>query len=238
MKHAIVIIGGYQSLWPQYRGLARALTDVTGRPVVCVPTMPWDWWSAIRRQSATHIMQKVERTVNRVRGNHASGRVTLVAHSAGGLIARLFLADQPAWGRHYAGLECVDALITLGTPHCCSRRPAETEQPGTLWFLVDLANRLVPGATYADRVRYRAVAGSLIQGRADGSPSERRAYLCYQFFGPQAGETWGDGAVPIECARLQGAENLVLADVSHSQKYGRRWYGGSKEIVLRWWPQE
>ena len=37
--------------------------------------------------------------------------------------------------------------------------------------------------------------------------------------------------------RLDGAETLVLDGVTHSRRYGRDWYGGSREIVRRWWPQ-
>ena len=50
MKQAIVIVGGYNSLWPVYLEPARSLEDVSGLPAVGVPLMPWHWWSAMQRE--------------------------------------------------------------------------------------------------------------------------------------------------------------------------------------------
>ena len=46
------------------------------------------------------------------------------------------------------------------------------------------------------------------------------------------------GVVPVDCARLPGAQDLVLGGVAHSRKIGRDWYGGSKAIMRRWWPAD
>jgi pimeloyl-ACP methyl ester carboxylesterase len=229
MNKAIIVIGGYNSFWPSYLKMARDLEDLSGLQVISVPLAPWDWWRAERAKNAANILQKLEETVVWARRKFQAGQFILVGHSAGGLIARLYLCDQPVWGTIYAGLEHVATVITLGSPHC-SDRGSETG-----WFLADEANRLAPGAAYARRVSYQPVAGRAIQGHPEGEYRARRAFRSYQFFGGQ-GDIWGDGTIPVHCATLDGVEALVLDGITHSRKYGAQWYGGSRTIIRRWWP--
>jgi pimeloyl-ACP methyl ester carboxylesterase len=229
MNQAVIVIGGHNSLWPAYLQMARDLEDLTGLPAIGVPLMPWHWWQAGRIEDATVVVQKLEETVVWARRRFEADRFILVGHSAGGLIARLYLHDGPVWGRTYAGVEHVTAVCTLGSPHCSNRRG------GTGWYLTDRANALVPGTPYAGRVYYHALAGHCIQGRNQGTYRERRAFRIYQILSGQ-GNAWGDGMVPVDCALLEGAERLVLEGVEHSRKVGRNWYGGSKAIIRRWWP--
>jgi pimeloyl-ACP methyl ester carboxylesterase len=229
MKQAIIVIGGYNSLWPIYLRMARDLERLAGLPAVGVPLMPWDWWAAHRAKDATVVLQKLEGTGAWARRRLQAERLILVGHSAGGVIGRLYLSEQPVWARVYNGVRYVDALITLGSPHCTARGDK------TGWYLSDQANRLVPGAFYADRMAYYAVVGRYTQGRLGGTLLQRRAYRSYAFFGAQSA-AWGDGIVPLDCARLDGAEQVILDGVGHSRKTGPRWYGGSPAIVRRWWP--
>jgi len=231
MSRALIIIGGYNSIWPVYLKLARDLEDLSGLRAVGVPLMPWDWWQANRAQDASNLLAKVAETVAWARRRFRAEQFILVGHSAGGLLGRLYLSDQPLGGQIYAGLEHVAALITLGSPHASARG----EHSG--WFLTDQANRLAPGAAYAECVRYLSVAGRFMRGRQDGSYRERRAFRAYQFFDGRGG-VWGDGAVPVETASLEGAETIVLEGVAHSRKFGPHWYGGSKAVARRWWPPE
>lgn len=231
MNRAIVIIGGYNSIWPNYLKAARVLEDLSGIPAVGVPLMPWHWWAAGGENNATNILQKLEETITWARNRFQAERFILVGHSAGGVIGRLYLHDAPVWGHVYAGVDHVEALITLGSPHCNGRQ----EKSG--WFVVDTANQLVPGTPYADHVRYRAVIGKYIQGRRPGSLKEMRASRMYQIVGGQ-GDAWGDGMVPMHSAQLDGAETLILEGVAHSAKIDRRWYGGSERIIRRWWTED
>jgi pimeloyl-ACP methyl ester carboxylesterase len=228
MKQAIVIIGGYNSLWPVYLRVARYLEDVSGLQAVGVPLMPWHWWAADRAGEAGNILGKVQETVTWARRRFGADRFVLVGHSAGGLIARLYLCRQAVWGRVYAGVEFVDRVITLGSPHCGDRG----SEMG--WYLADEANRLAPGTAYAGEVEYLAVAGRSVLGRKYGSRAERRAYRAYRYMTGQ-GNTWGDGIVPVHSARLDGAGRLTLPGIAHSLKVDRNWYGGSKAIVGGWW---
>jgi len=231
MKQAIIVIGGYNSIWPAYLRMARDLEDLTGLQAVGVPLMPWDWWGAGRVKDAANILRKLQETVTWARRKFGAERFILVGHSAGGVIARLYLSERPVWGQAYSGVEHVTAVITLGSPHC-SHRGSDTG-----WFLTDTANRLAPGTPCAGQVRYRAVVGQHIQGREQGSYRERRAFRSYRFFNGR-GDIWGDGVVPIQCAKLHGAETPVLEGVAHSRKVSPDWYGGSKANIYRWWPDE
>jgi pimeloyl-ACP methyl ester carboxylesterase len=235
MEQAIIVIGGYNSLWPAYLRMARDLEDLSRLPAVGVPLMPWHWQSATRKGDATNVLEKLAETTLWARRRFKADRFILVGHSAGGLIARLYLSDRPVWGQLYSGLDHVTTLVTLGSPHCSAGRPGWNEGTSTNWFLVDTPNRVVPGAAYADRVRYRAVAGRCIQGRPYGSWREQRAFQMYRGFNGHDGSVWGDGIVPIDCAHLSGAEALVLDGVAHSARSSRAWYGGSKAIIRRWW---
>jgi len=230
MKRAIVIIGGYNSLWTGYLGMARHLEDVSGLPSVGVPLTPWDWFLLGRRQDATHMLNKVRDTFHWAQRRLDADRLVLVGHSAGGVLGRLYLHREPVWGETYAGADHVDMLITLGSPHCPDRGTR------TGWHLTEAANKLVPGTPYAGTVRYRAVIGRSVRGHPLGDRAQRRAFSAYKYFSPWVDE-WGDGVVPLSSAHLDGAETIVLQGVSHSRKYGRDWYGASREIVQRWWPE-
>lgn len=231
MQQALVIVGGYNSLWPAYLRMARDLEDISGLPAVGVPLMPWHWWASRRNEDATNILKKLEETVRWALRKFEADRLVLVGHSAGGVIARLYLHEGPVWGHVYAGTKHVSTLSTLGSPHCSD------QGSDTGWFLTDEANRLVPGTYYASQVHYRVVAGRYMQGRRVGSQRERHAHRTYEFFAGQ-GDIWGDGLVPLSCASLDSAETVILNGVAHSRKFGRDWYGGSKAIIRRWWTTE
>jgi len=228
MKQAIIIIGGYNSLWPSYLKMARDLEDLSGLQAMGVPLMPWHWWVANRDNSASNILQKLQETVRWARRKFQASQFILVGHSAGGVIGRLYLHDGPVWGHTYSGVDVVHTLITLGSPHCSDRGA------NTGWVLTDEANRLVPGTPYAGRVRYSAVIGRYLQGSEEGNYKERRAFRAYRFFAGQ-GDVWGDGLVPIQSAHLDGAETHLLEGVAHSSKIHPNWYAGSKTIAQTWW---
>ena len=231
MKQAVIVIGGYNSLWPAYLRMARDLEDATGLRVTAVPLMPWHWWKAGRTQDGTNILTKLRETVLWARRRFQAERFILVGHSAGGVIGRLYLCERQVWGQVYAGVDHVEAIITLGSPHCADRGSE------TGWFLSDEANRLTPGTAYAGTVTYHTVAGKYLRGSLRGNYRERRAFRAYRFFVGR-GDAWGDGIVPVSSAELPGAEAQVLDDVAHSRKLGPNWYGGSRRTITRWWPPE
>jgi pimeloyl-ACP methyl ester carboxylesterase len=231
MKPTLIIIGGYNSFWPAYLRMARDLEDVTGLRAVGVPLMPWHWWAARQSRNATNILTKLHETVVWAHRRHGAGRFVLVGHSAGGIIGRLYLCEQPVWGQVYAGVEDVAAIITLGSPHCVEQGSS------TGWFLTDKANELAPGTPHKDSLTYRTVVGRYLRGSSTGNYRQRRAFRAYRFFSGQ-GDVWGDGVVPIASAGLSGIPSVVLEGVVHSRRLGRKWYGASKETISGWWPPE
>jgi len=151
-----------------------------------------------------------------------TGKVTLIGHSSGGVMLRLFLGDQPFAGRRYNGVALADRLFCLGSPHTALRATA----------LRQLVDRRYPGACFADAVAYVSVAGDL--ALEDGSATARRlAPGSYRAIsGSEA--VAGDGLVPVGSACLQGSQQLVLPGVAHGGAFGPRWYG-TPEVVAQWW---
>jgi pimeloyl-ACP methyl ester carboxylesterase len=213
--------------WPiQYRGLARVLAEVSDSEVSVVPISPLDWVLG-RIRGYGQLVFEVASTVDKALLESATNRAVLVGHSAGGILARVYVGgDPPYGGRRYSGHRRVSHLITLGTPHNAPSR-------GSLTHLAE-ASELFPGALHED-IRYLCVAGAA----ADGS-SSRRVRKRYERF-VDDGRVKGDGEVPVECALLPGGERLVLGDLYHARFRGGlhgRWYGSDRETIGRWWPEE
>ena len=221
----IVIVGGYVTLPVNYRGLKRALEEISGSEVYVVPITPLDWVLG-RFRGYGQLVFEVASVVDKALLESESDRAVLVGHSAGGILARTYIGGEPPYGgRRYSGHRRVSHLITLGAPH---NVPAE----GRLASIAE-AGELFPGALH-ENIRYLSVAGAAVDG--DHSPAARRRYE--RFTGD--GRVKGDGLVPVESALLSGAEHLVLDDLYHGRLYGGlrgRWYGSDREVVERWWPK-
>jgi hypothetical protein len=148
--------------------------------------------------------------------------VTLIGHSSGGIMLRLFLDDAPFQGRRYDGKALADTLVMLGSPHTALKATVLRQM---------VAERL-PGSPFADRVRYVSVAGDLDLQAA--SPMARRlAPAAYRNSSGDA-EDRGDGLVPVASALLAGSTPVVLPGVAHGGAFGPSWYG-SPDVVERWW---
>ena len=187
-----------------------------------MPASRFDWlltsWSFGWRRLLDRTAEKAEALACQ----SPTGRITLIGHSSGGVMLRLFLADEPFAGRRYNGRQWADRLYTLGSPHTAVRATP----------LRQMVDRRYPGAFFADAVRYIAVAGSLGEGEGTAL-SERMAARSYQAI---AGSTAlpGDGLVPVASACLSGAEPIVLPGVAHGGAFGPRWYG-TPEVMEQWW---
>lgn len=226
----IVILGGFLSFAMLYCDMAEALERLTGQPVFLVEAQTLDWLPVIAPPGWRRLLDKVDRAVQQARQASATGQVTLIGHSAGGLLARLYLSPRPFLGRSYRGLETVADLITLGTPHYNRRKFIYGG------WLASWVDRRYPGAYFAPQVRYTAVAGKWLQGNLQGTRRERQVYLLYKdMLGD--GAIWGDGLVPVASALLQGARQITLEAVSHYAVFGAAWYG-APEVIPRWWYAE
>lgn len=211
----IVIVGGFLTSPKTYTNLARLLTKAPYNAIVeIVDIGPGDWLLGAF-DKGVRMIEKIDEAVHKI-CDETKEKVTLIGHSAGGILSRVYLADKVYRGHH--GHEKVDTLITLGTPH-----------KGKIAALV---NRKYPGAYYSPQVSYISLAGKSIKGKVRGSMREHVAYRVYR--GLQGkGDAWGDGLVPTESAKLEGAANTTLPFVTHNQYLGEHWYG-SEGALHNW----
>jgi triacylglycerol esterase/lipase EstA (alpha/beta hydrolase family) len=227
MVYPIVILPGYLAGASDYRALEQTLAAL-GASATTVPLRVRDWFPTLGGRSVAPILRQLDAIVQQVRQQTGAAKVNLVAHSAGGWLARIYLGDTP-YAIHpsdqddclWCARPYVATLVTLGTPHTSQER----------WTLKNLnfVNLTYPGAFYSD-VRYVCVAGKAIYG------DRWKSWLAFNSYKLTCGvgNCWGDGITPIVAAHLAGAENLTLAGVRHSPRNGT-WYG-TPEIVKAWVP--
>jgi pimeloyl-ACP methyl ester carboxylesterase len=222
-EQPVVIFGGFLSVPSVYWAMRDRLAEMTGQPVRIVDAWIHDWVRSTTRAGWANLLGKLERAVRQLVRQSPTGKVTLVGHSSGGVVGRLYLSDRPFLGHTYAGLECVDWLITLGSPH-------HNRHGGQMRRWVD---QQYPGAYFPPQVQYVCVAGKMVRGKGDGSIAQR---LTYRFYGrlSGAGDAWGDGLVPIASAILPGSRQVILEGVSHFGLSRVPWYG-SAEVMPRQW---
>ena len=134
--------------------------------------------------------------------------VALLAHSAGGWLARTYLLGCDAVG--------IDALVTLGSPHLPP--PPDSGAPDQTRGILTWVEAECPG-THHSTVAYTSVAGKFIKGARlgdGGAPwSARLAGAGYASVCGSA-DVWGDAIVPLPSAHLPGAVQVTLEGVYHS----------------------
>ncbi|MFL7810494.1 MAG: esterase/lipase family protein, partial [Anaerolineae bacterium] len=161
----IVVLGGFASPSTVYTGFRDLLAERSGQPVWVVPTQTRDWLPSIVPAGWALLLAKLRRSVQEALRHSTTGKVTLIGHSAGGVLARLYLAPEPFMGHVYRGREHVDRLVTLGSPHYNQQR----------WLHGGLMSRWIerryPGAFYR-QVRYTSVAGRLTRSAHTTLPDQ------------------------------------------------------------------
>lgn len=228
MPLPIVILPGYLAGAVEYRVLEETLQRL-GFPTATVPLRWQDWVPTIGGRSIAPILRVLDTTVKQMLQQYDAAKITLVGHSAGGWLSRIYLGEKPYCvhpndtdDRVWSARDRVATLVTLGTPHTSLERWTRKN--------LDFVNLSYPGAFYSD-VRYVCVAGKAVYG------DRWRSWLAFSSYKLTCGQgnTWGDGITPIEVAHLKGAENLVLDGAMHSPRGDRVWYG-SPGLLERWTP--
>ena len=218
----ILILGGFLISPHSYTPMVRRLEQLSGQPVQLVPVGKPEWLLTVFAFAWARILDRVAAAAAELAQASPTGRVTLIGHSSGGIMLRLFLDEQPFEGRCFDGKAIADTLVMLGSPHTALKATV----------LRQLVDRRLPGATFADRVRYVSVAGDL--DLADGTPTAQR--LAPTAYRNSTGDPHdrGDGLVPVRSALLAGSTPVVLEGVAHGGAFGPCWYG-TPEVVERWW---
>jgi pimeloyl-ACP methyl ester carboxylesterase len=117
---AIVIVPGYGSDASQYIALTRVLAHALGPAVVTIRVAPVRWHTWLRTIGGlpvTAVLEAIDTAVDEALAESGAERVTVVAHSAGGWISRIWLSRDAAYhGTVWGGAERAQRLICLGTP--------------------------------------------------------------------------------------------------------------------------
>jgi hypothetical protein len=218
----ILILGGFLISPETYRPMVEQLERLSGQPVRLVPVGRAEWLLTVFAFAWARILDRVAGAARQLASQSPSGRITLIGHSSGGIMLRLFLDDAPFQGRRYDGKAVASALVMLGSPHTALKATA----------LRQLVARRLPGAAFAQQVHYLSVAGDL--DLAEASPlAQRLAPTAYRNSSGDPHDR-GDGLVPVASALLEGSTPLVLPGVAHGGAFGPLWYG-SPAVVERWW---
>jgi len=176
-------------------------------------------------------LDRVDEVVQAAQEASGNEQVLLIAHSAGGWLARAALGRKEG---ALAGRVC--GLVTLGSPHKAppSEPPGDDQTRGALGYV----DTQYPGAALQSKgVEYITVAGSAVRGSgvADRGTPEREAWISYERLVGRGGVE-GDGIVAVESAHLEGATQITLPEVKHSIGTPYEWYGAD-DVIDQWLPQ-
>ena len=219
----IVILGGFLIAAEAYKPMAAWLKLQGVSDVLVVPMTRWDWLLTTRRFGWRRVLDRVDAMVKQVQHQSLSGKATLIGHSSGGVMLRLYLSNEAFEGKVYAGSERCDRLITLGSPHQAVRAtPLRT-----------MVDRRFPGC-YESGVDYVAIAGKLELCRGNASALSRIGAKASYKRAINDDGFLGDGLVPVKSALLHGARSLIQNDTAHGGLFGDIWYA-STQRVDEWW---
>lgn len=226
----ILIVGGFLTDPIRYEQFGLALGNVSASPVFVAPIGLPDWLWASLQDDFSGLLRRFAGTVKSVLRQTNAARLTIVGHSAGGILARLFMGDQPYGPQQiaYAGHRVVNQLVTVGTPHSTVRSGRQGGLNQVAWVM-----QRYPGAYWPD-VEYVTVMGTGIEGHSSGTFAARAAFASYRLFDGR-GDQVGDGIVPLSCGLLEGARHILLPDVHHGPRAFRPWYGENEAVIRRWW---
>lgn len=270
-----VILPGLGNNSGDYQSLKQTLNDKYGVSAVVAKVSRLDWlrnaaglvdpnyWRGTLqpRPVLDWYLKRIEEAVEEAKGTaNGSENVSLIGHSAGGWLARVYMEEF--------GSSDISLLLTLGTPHLPPPKGVQgviDQTRGLLYYVQDNCSK----AVYTPQLKYVCVAGRFIKGcrffgnsdtepavssvdssqivsesSVNGSTSAPnattlRARFVGQGYKQVCGEAdvWGDGVVPEVSAHLEGALNIFLDGVYHSpvgaDDASRPWYG-SPQVLEQW----
>jgi pimeloyl-ACP methyl ester carboxylesterase len=242
----VVILPGLGNAAEDYDALARSIEQrLPGAVVRTAPVARQDWlrnaagvvtpeyWLGTLnpRPTVDWYLERISTAVAEARLASQQERVTLLAHSAGGWLARVWLAQH--------GASSASCLLTLGSPLRAPPVGVAGVFDQTRGILTHVAANSPSVADLAQEgCRTVCVAGRFVRGAAALAPSTAGEWVVGQGYRQVCGEAevWGDGITPCDWALLPGAEHVVLDGVYHSPLgagEGRKWYG-SEGVIEQW----
>ncbi|CAL9755824.1 unnamed protein product [Musa acuminata subsp. burmannicoides] len=274
----VVILPGLGNNTGDYKDMAMTLREGYGIPSVVARVSRVDWlrhaaallspgfWrgSLRPRPLIDWYLERVAEAVAEAKLHlEDGGSISLVGHSAGGWLARVYIEEF--------GMSRISLLLTLGSPHL----PPPKGLPGVIdqtRGLLDYIEKNCAPAVYTPELKYICIAGRYIQGAPLFGNSNDPSYdpmlvgeelnkiklpakysndkslssapsLHARFVGQSykqvcgQADVWGDGVVPEVSAHLEGALNISLDGVYHSPvgSHGtiRPWFG-SASVLKKW----
>ncbi|KAL4517201.1 hypothetical protein Ndes2437B_g06808 [Nannochloris sp. 'desiccata'] len=135
--------------------------------------------------------------------------LTLLAHSAGGWLGRLYMLEYGPPSTSQG----IDRFVSLGSPHLAPPPGVVDQTRGILTWISENS----PGC-YHDDVEYVTIAGKYVKGAPFSGPGGWQRRVVGAGYQQVCGDSsaWGDGVVPVPAAHLDGALQVTLEGVYHS----------------------
>ena len=201
---------------------------------------PAYWRGTLRpRPTVDWYLDAMQRACDAATPEDGDAPLVVVAHSAGGWLARVFIDERAS----EATTRRISRLVTLGSPVKPAPRgvPGVVDQTRGILTYVDDNCRTASELSSDLDIECVCVAGRYARGAEtlDGVASAR-AFALGQGYKQVCGraDVDGDGITPVESALMDGATHVVLDDVYHTplgadEAAGRAWYG-SPSALERW----
>ena len=223
LDQPIIILGGFLIDSSSYKEITEFIELRTDNKVKIVPVTKLEWLCTNWSFGWKIILDKVDKIVKEMSEESITNKVTLIGHSSGGMILRLYLSDLLFSRTIYNGKDYSNCLVTLGSPNQAKRAT----------YLRNFVSSKLPGSYYRPDVNYISVAGELnLNGPIATKTSRRLSKTSYRALNGNENAV-GDGLVPRDSALLIGSKTIVLKETAHGSAFGKDWYG-SKSKVDEW----
>ena len=223
LDQPIIILGGFLIDSSSYKEITEFIELRTDNKVKIVPVTKLEWLCTNWSFGWKIILDKVDKIVKEMSEESITNKVTLIGHSSGGMILRLYLSDLLFSSKIYNGKDYANCLITLGSPNQAKRAT----------YLRNFVTSKLPGSFYSKDVDYISVAGELdLKGPIATKTSLRLSKSSYRALNGN-GDVVGDGLVPRDSALLIDSKQVVMKETAHGKAFGKDWYG-SKNKVEEW----
>tara|TARA_B100000579_G_C22790910_1_gene834435 strand:+ start:277 stop:978 length:702 start_codon:yes stop_codon:yes gene_type:complete len=222
-EQPVIIVGGFLIDSSAYNEMANYIKSRTNNKVVIIPISKIEWICTNWSFGWKIILDKIDKAVKELLNESSTNKVTLIGHSSGGMILRLYLSDLLFSNKIYRGKAYANCLITLGSPNQAKRATS----------LRNFVSVKLPGSFYSKDVKYISVAGELdLNGPIATKTSLRLSKSSYKALNGEE-DVIGDGLVPRDSALLIGSKHVVIKETAHGKTFGKDWYG-SKNKVEEW----